>query len=46
MKFMAIIYFQNPWKSSYESPWEVMIIYLKIMASTYFIPYYKLMGFI
>jgi len=46
MKFMAIINFQNPWQSSYKSQWEVMIIYLRTMASTYFIPYYKLMEFI
>ena len=31
---MAIIYFQNPWQSSYKSPWKIMIIY--------FISFYKL----
>ena len=46
MKFMAIIYFQNPWQSSYKSLWKVTIIYLRTMVSAYFIPYYKLMEFV
>ena len=33
MKSMAIIYFQNPWQSSYKSPWKVMIIYLRPMVN-------------
>ena len=42
MKSMAIIYFQNPWQSSYKSPWKIMIIYLRPMTFIYFILYYKL----
>ena len=34
MKSMAIIYFQNPWQSSYKNLWKIMIIY--------FTSYYKL----
>ena len=46
MKSMAIIYFQNPWQSSYKSLWKVMIIYLKPITFIYFIPYYKPIEFI